>query len=82
MKTTLEIPDTLFRRAKAAAAVRGQSLKQLVTQAVRKELDAGTGRKGTVKGWRAFFGAVPGSAAEIDRIVEKEFEQIDPDDWK
>ena len=38
MKTTLEMPDQLFRRAKATAAQRGQSLKQLVTVALEREL--------------------------------------------
>lgn len=38
MKTTLEMPDELFRRAKTAAAQRGQSLKQLVTVALEREL--------------------------------------------
>ena len=38
MKTTLEMPDELFRRAKATAAQRGQSLKQLVTTALEREL--------------------------------------------
>ena len=33
MKTTLEIPDFLFRRAKSAAAQRGIPLRQLVTEA-------------------------------------------------
>lgn len=38
MKTTLEMPDELFRRAKTVAAKRGQSLKQLVTTALEREL--------------------------------------------
>jgi hypothetical protein len=38
MKTTLEMPDELFRRAKTTAAQRGQSLKQLVTVALEREL--------------------------------------------
>jgi hypothetical protein len=38
MKTTLEMPDDLFRRAKTTAAKRGQSLKQLVTTAIEHEL--------------------------------------------
>jgi hypothetical protein len=38
MKTTLEMPDELFRRAKTMAAQRGQSLKQLVTVALEREL--------------------------------------------
>jgi len=38
MKTTLEMPNELFRRAKATAAQRGQSLMQLVTVALEREL--------------------------------------------
>ncbi|PYT75310.1 MAG: hypothetical protein DMG39_00135 [Acidobacteria bacterium] len=38
MKTTLEIPDTIFRRAKSAAAQRGIPLGQFVTEAVRDKL--------------------------------------------
>ena len=37
-KTTFEMSETLFRRAKATAASRGQTLKQLVTGALEKEL--------------------------------------------
>ena len=37
-KTTLEMPEALFRRVKAAAASRGQTLKQLVTGALEREL--------------------------------------------
>lgn len=38
MKTTIDMPDDLFRQAKAAAAIRGQTLKQLVTVAIEREL--------------------------------------------
>jgi hypothetical protein len=34
MKTTLDLPDPLFRKAKATAAERGQSLKEFVTEAL------------------------------------------------
>jgi len=33
MKTTIEIPDALFRKAKSLAAARGQSLEDLFTEA-------------------------------------------------
>ena len=42
MKTTLEIPDELFHRAKTLAARRGLSLKQLVTIALEREFEAQT----------------------------------------
>jgi predicted DNA binding CopG/RHH family protein len=38
VKTTLEIPDTVFRRAKSKAAERGIPLRQFVTEAVEEKL--------------------------------------------
>lgn len=38
MKTTIELPDDLMRSAKVAAARRRLTLRQLFTQALRKEL--------------------------------------------
>ncbi len=44
MKTTLEIPDALFRKAKATAALRGQSLKELVNAALEQVLDGSSSK--------------------------------------
>lgn len=41
MKTTIEIPDPLFRKAKSKAAERDQTLKELVTEALQEKLAAG-----------------------------------------
>jgi hypothetical protein len=38
MKTTLEIPDPLFRRVKARAAIEGLKLKDLVSSALHSYL--------------------------------------------
>jgi len=38
MKTTLEIPDMIFRRAKSKAAAQGVPLRQFVTEAVEDKL--------------------------------------------
>jgi hypothetical protein len=35
MRTTVEIPDELFRRAKSEAALRGRKLKDLVEEGLR-----------------------------------------------
>ena len=40
MKTTVEMPDELYRRAKAAAALRGRRLKDLVEEGLRLVLKA------------------------------------------
>jgi hypothetical protein len=38
MRTTVELPPDLMRKAKARAAARGESLKALLTRAVASEL--------------------------------------------
>jgi len=38
MKTTLNLPDPLHRRAKVCAVERGTNLKELVVQALEREL--------------------------------------------
>jgi len=40
MKTTVELPDDLYRKAKAMAALRGQKLKDLVEEGLRLVLRA------------------------------------------
>ena len=79
MKTTIEIPDALFRQAKAAAAERGSSLRELLTEAVSEKLarDMGTGVR---KPWEKAFGGLRSLRAEnrrIAAIIEEEFEQIE-----
>ena len=37
MRTTVDIPDALFRRTKALAAARGLTLKQVIINAVERE---------------------------------------------
>ena len=39
MKTTIEVPDELYRRAKAEAALRGRKLKDLVVEGLRLVLE-------------------------------------------
>ena len=40
MKTTVELPDALYRQAKAEAALRGRKLRDLVEEGLRRVLDA------------------------------------------
>ena len=39
MRTTIEIPDDLYRRAKAEAALRGRKLKELMEEGLRRLLE-------------------------------------------
>ena len=84
MKTTLEIPDQLFHKAKATAAERGQSLKEFVTEALRDKLllDSGRGGAGEPE-WMQGFGKLRRLHKETVRlqsVVDQEFEVIEPED--
>ena len=68
MKTTLEMPDELFRRAKATAAQRGPSLKQLLTVAIERELAGPASGAKTSKRKRTEVGAF---LRELDQISGK-----------
>ncbi|MFN7936973.1 MAG: hypothetical protein U0R19_26865 [Bryobacteraceae bacterium] len=45
MRTTVELPDDLLRRAKSAAALAGLSLREFFLEAVQLRLDAGRPKK-------------------------------------
>jgi len=81
MKTTLEIPDAIFRRAKSAAAERGIPLREFVTQAVKDKL--ATEVPASEKPWTKLAGGLKHLHKEtqrINQIIEEEFEKIEPED--
>jgi hypothetical protein len=81
MKTTLEIPDFLFRRAKSLAAERGIPLRQFVTEAVQEKLKVTSQEKP----WMKHVGKLKHlrkENREVEKRVNEAFEQIDPELWK
>ncbi|MBI4614987.1 MAG: hypothetical protein HY720_15350 [Planctomycetes bacterium] len=81
MKTTIELPEGLYRQLKAHAALSGHSLKALFEQALREKLQRESG--GETSGWRSAFGKVPRTALSmLDQAIDREFEQIDPGAWQ
>jgi hypothetical protein len=81
MKTTLEIPDPTFRKAKATAGALGIPLREYVTQAVEEKLSLGSQRPD--KPWLECAGELAHLHKEtlrIQKIVDEEFEQIEPED--
>lgn len=84
MKTTLELPDQLFRKAKSKAAERGQSLKQLVTEALQEKLAAeGRGRRTAEPPWMQGFGKLRRLRNETKRVqarIDEQFGVIEPED--
>jgi len=82
MKTTLDIPDAVFRRAKARAAERGQALREFVTEALQEKLSR---RHGTLTDppWMRGFGRLRGLSREtrrIERLLRESFDVIEPED--
>ena len=83
MKTTLEIPDTVFRRAKSKAAERGIPLRQFVTEAVEEKLRVSLGE--AHKPWVKHIGKLKDLRREtrrIETLIEDNFEKIEPENWK
>lgn len=83
VKTTFEIPQPLFRKAKAIAARKGCSLKQLVEEALSEKIARMDGAHGQQKPWMALAGGLKHLHKEnrrIERIIEAEFETIEPED--
>ena len=39
MRTTVDLPDTLFRKTKATAALRGSTMKELIVHALEREVE-------------------------------------------
>jgi hypothetical protein len=84
MKTTIEIPDALFRSAKAQAAQRGQSLKEFVTEALQEKLVVLQDRSPSREpAWMTGFGKLRRLRKETARIqgrIDEEFEVVEPED--
>ena len=96
VKTTIDLPDSTFRRAKSYAAVKGISMRRFITDAVEQELRRRAVAARTVTGsddttadphaeppWMAGFGGLSDLGEEHRRVletIEEEFERLAPDD--
>ena len=86
VKTTIELPDPILRQARVLAAARGTTLKQLFTEALEEKIRATTARTGDSGNrppWMATFGELSDLSEEtrrIERIIEDEFERLEPED--
>ena len=87
MKTTFELPDSLFRRAKSAAAQAGISLRELFTQAISEKLEP-KGSATAEKPWMKGFGALGSNntlhneTRRIQSVIDAEFGAVNDEDWQ
>ena len=73
MKTTVELPDALFRQSKALAAARGVTLRRFFTESLEEKIRrcAPGGSVGNEEPpWMAGFGALSDLADENRRVLE------------
>ena len=86
MKTTIELPEVMFRQAKALAAARGVTLRRFFTEALEEQLrrcTSGNPTAGAEPPWMAGFGALADLSDENRRVldgIEQEFEKLSPED--
>jgi hypothetical protein len=84
MKTTIDIPDALFRRAKSKAAESGQTLKEFVSEALRVKLARKTRTDPSGEpDWMEGFGKLRHLRKETARIQERireAFDVVEPED--
>lgn len=85
MKTTLEIPDEVFREAKSHAALRGIPFRQLVTEALESHKTSRDTEQSETPPWMQGFGELAHLHEEtkrIDAIIQAEFGTLEAEDLK
>jgi hypothetical protein len=85
LKTTLEIPEPLFRQLKISAAKQGKTIRAVVNEALTEKLNRSQHGIGDLPAWRAAFGGLRrlrDETAKINQNVATEFSRVNPEEWK
>lgn len=83
MKTTLNVRDDLYRKAKARAALQGKTLGRFLEESLERMLQEGSNDAGS---WFEWAESLPGISEEAAQDLENvlaapEFRTIDPEMW-
>jgi hypothetical protein len=85
VKTTLEIPEPLFRQLKISAAKQGKTIRAVVNEALTEKLNRSQHGVEDLPAWRVAFGGLRrlrDETAKINQDVAAEFSRVNPEDWK
>jgi hypothetical protein len=83
MKTTVEMPEKLYRQVKARAAAKGQTIKAFLINALEDKLAWENQRNGKESGWRAVFGKAKKEDVEaVQNAIDEKFDLIRLEDWQ
>lgn len=69
MRTTIDIPDPLYRKLKAKAALEGSTVKQIIVTLVTRDLQAPAGA-------RVRFPLIKGKSRRKLKITNEEIDEI------
>ena len=75
MRTTVDLPDALFKRVKAEAALRGMRLREFIAQSLEQSL---AGNRGDPKSRRVRFPLIRSSG---QHPIDPTREQLDAGSW-
>jgi len=84
MKTTLTLPDDVFRKAKARAALRGQTFGKFLEQSLHRTLSENEGQAAASNSWLLSLPRLPrGAATDLQRALDSEdFRTVDQAMWQ
>jgi hypothetical protein len=85
VKTTLEIPEPLFRQLKISAAKQGKTIRAVVNEALTEKLSRSQHGVEDIPAWKAAFGGLRrlrDETAKINQDMATEFSHVNPEDWK
>jgi hypothetical protein len=85
VKTTLEIPEPLFRQLKVSAAKQGKTIRAVVNEALAEKLNRPRNGVEDLPAWRAAFGGLRrlrDETAKINRNISTEFSRVNPEEWR
>jgi hypothetical protein len=85
VKTTVEIPEPLFRQLKISAAKQGKTIRAVVNEALTEKLNRTQHGIEDVPAWRVAFGGLRrlrDETARINQDLATESSQVNPEEWK
>lgn len=75
MRATIELPDPIFRRMKAVAALQGSTIKEFVQRAVERELSPAL-TKTNKKGHRAKLPLIHGKEKRVLSLTNADIDEV------
>lgn len=82
MKTTIELPDAIVKRAKLYCVEHGVTMKTLMSEALTEKINSAS----QPANWEFLFGAFAKGenkkeSQRIEKKIKEEFNQVDPEEW-